>query len=87
MTDPTPAMLTTAKGDLTIAYNDAAGRPADNATLYAGGFNLASLTTTPGVGLAPGVYRGSSSLSLTGTLTLDAGGVKLPNWELPRSAA
>jgi hypothetical protein len=54
---------------LLAAYNDAAGRTPDNATPYVGDYNLALLSP-----LSPGVYHGGSSLSLTGTLTLDAGG-------------
>jgi hypothetical protein len=53
-----------AQSDLTIAYNDAAGRaPTAN---IAG--DLGGLTFTPGV------YNASSSIGLTGTLTLDAEG-------------
>ena len=53
-----------AQSDLTIAYNDAAGRtPATTAPADLGGLTL-----------APGVYRSASSIGLTGTLTLDAQG-------------
>lgn len=55
-----------AHSDLLIAYGDAAGRMPT--TLYGAAFDLGGLT------LAPGVYNGTSSLGLTGTLTLDAGG-------------
>ena len=65
-----PALLTTAKNDLTAAYNDAAGRAMDTAvTSDLGTFNGGTLT--------PGVYEDNGapdSLSLTGTLTLDAQG-------------
>ncbi|MDB6037213.1 MAG: hypothetical protein JWM99_1054 [Verrucomicrobiales bacterium] len=60
------ALLTRAKGDLTTAYNDAAGRtlaPVDVANADLGGRTL-----------APGLYKSSGTLALTGTLTLDAGG-------------
>jgi hypothetical protein len=60
------AVAQLAQNDLTTAFNDAASRPAN--TSYAGGFNLAGLT------LIPGVYNDSSSLFLSGTLTLDAQG-------------
>lgn len=53
-----------AKTDLVIAYNDAASRiPATTVSGDIGGQNL-----------IPGVYNSSSSLGITGTLTLDAQG-------------
>jgi hypothetical protein len=53
-----------AQSDLTIAYNDAAGRaPTANIAGELGGLTL-----------TPGVYKASSSIGLTGTLTLDAQG-------------
>ena len=56
------AAVTSAKVDLTTAYNDAAGRtPATTVTADLGG---QTLTT--------GVYKSASSLAVTGTLTLDA---------------
>jgi len=59
------AMLTSAKGDLTAAYNDAAGRTAVDIVLLAG--NLGGLTLTPGL------YKSSGSLEITsGNLTFDA---------------
>lgn len=60
------AVAQNAKLDLITAYNDAAGRSAF--VEYAGGFDLVGLT------LIPGVYSDSSSLFLTGTVTLDAQG-------------
>jgi hypothetical protein len=54
-----------AKNDLTTAYNDAAGRTP--VTVVAG--DLVGKT------LAPGVYKSTSSLGLTGLVTLDAHGV------------
>lgn len=63
----TPAMLTAAKGDLTTAYNDAAGRTATDIVLVAG--NLGGLTLTPGL------YKSTGSLELSsGDLTFDAKG-------------
>jgi hypothetical protein len=53
-----------AQSDLTTAYNDAAGQAPDAS--IAG--DLGGLT------LEPGVYNASSSIGLTGTLTLDAQG-------------
>lgn len=53
-----------AQSDLTIAYNDAAGRaPIANIAGDVGGLTL-----------TPGVYNASSSIGLTGTITLDAQG-------------
>jgi hypothetical protein len=59
--------LTTAKGDLTIAYNDAAGRVSVDMVLLAG--NIGGLTLTPGL------YKSSGSLEISsGDLTFDAKG-------------
>jgi len=55
-----------AQGDLTTAYNDAAGRtlaPIDVANADLGGRTL-----------APGLYKSTGTLALTGTVTLDAQG-------------
>ena len=60
------AVTQLAKNDLVTAYNDAAGRSATVA--YGGGYDLVGQT------LVSGVYNGSSSLFLSGTLTLDAQG-------------
>ncbi|MBP6673092.1 MAG: DUF3494 domain-containing protein [Bacteroidetes bacterium] len=62
-----PALLTEAKGDLTTAYNDAAGRSAFDIVLLAG--NLGGLTLTPGL------YTSTGSLEVSsGDLTFDAKG-------------
>ena len=59
--------LTTAKGDLTTAYNDAAGRTCTDIVLLAG--NIGGLTLTPGL------YKSSGSLEISsGDLTFDARG-------------
>jgi hypothetical protein len=64
---PVPAMLTTAKGDLTTAYNDAAGRTATDIVILAG--NIGGLTLTPGL------YKSTGSLEITsGDVTFDAKG-------------
>jgi hypothetical protein len=64
---PTPSSLTTAKGDLTIAYNDAAGRTSTDIVLLAG--NIGGLTLTPGL------YKSSGALEISsGDLTFDANG-------------
>ncbi|MBN2893868.1 MAG: DUF3494 domain-containing protein [Bacteroidales bacterium] len=61
------AKLTTAKGDLTTAYNDAAGRTSIDMVLLAG--NIGGLTLTPGL------YKSSGSLEISsGDLTFDAEG-------------
>jgi hypothetical protein len=61
-----PSYLTTAKGDMTTAYNDAFGRV------------LAVVTQAPELGgltLAPGLYWSATGFTIsTGDLTLDAGG-------------
>lgn len=65
--DPTPSVMTTAKGDLTTAYNDAAGRTSSEIVLLAG--NLGGLTLTPGL------YKSNGSLEISsGDLTFDAKG-------------
>lgn len=62
-----PALLTAATGDLTTAYNDAAGRVATDIVPLAG--NLGGLTLTPGL------YKSSGSLEISsGDLTFDAKG-------------
>ena len=61
------AVTQLAKNGLLTAYNDAAGR-IDPVATYAGGFDLVGLT------LIPGVYNDSTSLFLSGTLTLNAQG-------------
>lgn len=58
------AVASQAQTDLTIAYNDAAGRT--------GGATVSG--DLGGRTLTPGVYTSASSLGLTGTLTLDAQG-------------
>ncbi|MDO3695045.1 ice-binding family protein [Wenyingzhuangia sp. chi5] len=64
---PDATTLTAAKGDLTIAYNDAAGRTSTDVVLLAG--NIGGLT------LSPGLYKSSGSLEISsGDLTFDAKG-------------
>lgn len=61
-----------AQGDLTTAFNDAAGRtlaPVDVANADLGGRTL-----------APGLYKSSGTLAITGNLTLDARGNKNAVW-------
>lgn len=60
----TDTVAVQAQSDLTIAYNDAAGRASDS-TISG---DLGGLTLTPGV------YTSASSLGLTGVLTLDGQG-------------
>jgi len=60
----TPGVAATAQGDLTIAYNDAAGRTLGAITV---GGNLGGQT------LSPGLYTSAASLEISsGDLTLDA---------------
>lgn len=64
---PTPAALTAAKGDLTIAYNNAAGRTSTDIVLLSG--NIGGLTLTPGL------YKSSGSIEISsGDVTFDAKG-------------
>jgi len=55
------ATAATAQSDLTVAYNDAAGRTTGAITVSG---DLTGLT------LAPGLYKSTSSLGITGNLTL-----------------
>jgi hypothetical protein len=72
LTDPPPpgTLLkpdaAAAQAALTVAYNDLAGRTAPAPTTVAG--DLGGLT------LAPGLYKSTSTLGITGTLTLDGQG-------------
>lgn len=61
-------IVSTAHTDLLAAYNDAAGRTADN-TLSATSFELGGTTRTPGV------YKIGTSAAITGALTLDGAGI------------
>ncbi|MDD5224148.1 MAG: Ig-like domain-containing protein, partial [bacterium] len=69
MADPTPAMLTEAKGDLTIAYNDAKGRtPIPTGTfLNPGSGNLAGLNLVPGLYKFTGGAIATTGFTLTGS--------------------
>ena len=62
----TAVMLTAAQGDLTRAYNDAAGRSLD--AVIVANADLGGRT------LAPGLYKSSGTLGITGNLTLDGQG-------------
>ncbi len=62
---PTPAMLTTAVGDMQTAYTDAAGRPpTSTSTINVGAGNIGGLT------LKPGVYKWSSAVTIPTNVTL-----------------
>jgi hypothetical protein len=65
-TPPSPNDAQTAQTALTTAYNDLAGRTAPAPTTIAG--DLTGLT------LAPGIYKSTSTLGITGTVTLDGQG-------------
>lgn len=65
-TAPTPSNLTTAIGDLEIAYSDAAGRVTPD-FIELGAGEVGGLT------LAPGLYLWSTGLSISTDVTLDGG--------------
>jgi len=65
-TPPSPNDAATAQTALTTAYNDLAGRTMPAPTTVAGDLG--------GLRLAPGIYKSTSTLGITGTLTLDGGG-------------
>ncbi len=60
---PTPSNLTTAVGDLELAYTDAAGRAPDTTKLGAGDIG--------GMTLEPGVYKWGTGLLIPTDVTLD----------------
>jgi hypothetical protein len=63
---PTPITLTTAVGDMQLAYTDAAGRKSpDFLNLGAG--------TIGGLTLAPGLYKWTSTLTIPSDVTLEGG--------------
>jgi len=64
-TAPTPSNLTTAIGDMQLAFTDAAGRAPDVTELGAG--NIGGLTLTPGV------YKWATSLLIPTNVTLAGG--------------
>ena len=63
---PTPANMTTAVGDMEIAYTDAAGRTNPTATELGAG-DIGGMT------LAPGLYKWSSGLLIPTDVTLSGG--------------
>ena len=63
---PTPTYMTTAIGDMEIAYNDAAGRTLPNFTELGAG-EIGGLT------LVPGLYKWSSNVLISNNLTLSGG--------------
>jgi hypothetical protein len=63
---PSPTSAAAAQAALTVAYLDLAGRTAPAPATVAG--DLGGLT------LAPGLYKSTSTLGITGALTLDGGG-------------
>jgi hypothetical protein len=67
---PTPATLTTAVGDMLLAFTDAAGRAPDATELGAG--NIGGMT------LEPGVYRWGTGLLIPKDVTLS--GSKTDTW-------
>jgi hypothetical protein len=65
-TPPSPNDAATAQTNLTTAYNDLAGRSMPAPTTVAGDLN--------GLTLAPGIYKSTSTLAISGTVTLDGQG-------------
>lgn len=65
-----PALLTTAKADLSLGYNDARTQPIDNAVVASATDSFAAF----GYVLAPGVYNSGSSMGVPIALELDGGG-------------
>jgi hypothetical protein len=63
---PSPTSAAAAQAALTVAYNDLAGRTAPAPATVAG--DLGGLT------LAPGIYKSTSTLGITGAVTLDGQG-------------
>ena len=63
---PSPTSAAAAQAALTVAYLDLAGRTAPAPAVIAG--DLGGLT------LAPGLYKSTSTIGITGALTLDGGG-------------
>lgn len=66
-TSPTPANLSTAVSNMETAFTTANGMAPDQTELLAGNIN--------GQTLSSGVYKWSSGLSVTNSVTLDGGGV------------
>ncbi|MES2048124.1 MAG: ice-binding family protein [Pseudomonadota bacterium] len=63
---PTPTYMTTAIGDMQIAYNDAAGRSLPNFTELGSG-QIGGLT------LVPGLYKWGTGVSISNNVTLSGG--------------
>ncbi len=63
MTAPTPTLMTTAVGDMEIAYTDAAGRSLPD-------FNEHAAGSIGGLTLAPGLYKWGTSVSAVTDVTL-----------------
>jgi hypothetical protein len=63
---PTPANMTTAIGDMMIAYTDAAGRSLPDHTELGAG-NISGMT------LAPGLYKWGTGVSINTSVTLNGG--------------
>lgn len=72
---PTPVTLGTAIGDMETAYTDAAGRMGPDSLNLSGG-NLNGET------LAPGLYKWTSALTITDSISLDGGGDPNSVWIL-----
>lgn len=66
MADPTPINLTTAVGDMTTAYNDAAGRPSPD-------FSELGTGNIGGKTLTPGLYNWTTTVTLPADVTISGG--------------
>ena len=74
-TAPTPSMMSTAISDMETAYTDAAGRSGpDFLNLSSGNLN--------GETLAAGLYKWGSAVTITDSITFDAGGDSSAIWVL-----
>lgn len=65
-----PALLTTAKADLSVAFNDAEGRALTSSVTASTTDSFAGVGYT----LAPGVYKSASTMGVPISLTLNGGG-------------
>jgi hypothetical protein len=75
-TVPTPEYLTTAVGDMLLAYTDAAGRPCDDDKKLNYGFGILGGVFGGSVNnvdhfLAPGVYKYTTDVTIGGDITFD----------------
>lgn len=71
-TTPTPSKMTTAIGDMELAFVDAAGRnEPDHTELYAGDLTGAGLYSNVKPALTPGLYKWSGTVTFTDLIIFD----------------